>query len=70
MEFRVEPEDPHLVEYLSFVKDLVGRDFRPLAVVRVETINSEPASRSPYKPAFLDFGFREDFKRLTYHGTV
>jgi len=66
VELRVPPDAPRLLEYLAFVKALTGRDARPLNAVHVQTINGELAPASPYKARFLEAGFVEDFKRLTY----
>ena len=63
---RVPPDAPRLVEYLSFVKVLTGRDARPMTSFRVETINGEPAPASPYKGRLLEAGFVEEYRRLTY----
>jgi ATP-dependent Lhr-like helicase len=66
LELRVPPDAPRLVEYLSFVKVLTGRDARPMTSFRVETINGEPAPASPYKGRLLEAGFVEEYRRLTY----
>ncbi len=66
LDARVPADAPRFAEYLSFVKVLTGRDARPMNAVHVETINGEPAPSSPYKGRFLEAGFTEDFKRLTY----
>jgi ATP-dependent Lhr-like helicase len=68
LEFRVPPEEVRIPDYLAFVSNLVNRDARPLSAVHVETINGEPAGSSPYKGLLISFGFKEDFKRLTYRG--
>jgi hypothetical protein len=70
LEFRVPPESPRIPEYLSFVKVLTGREWRPMSAVRVETINSEPVGKSPYKERLLEFGFVEDYRRLTYRARI
>jgi ATP-dependent Lhr-like helicase len=66
LEMRVPPEDPRLVEYLSFVKILTGRDARPMSAVHVETINGVPALSSDYKGRLLEAGFVEGYRRLSY----
>ncbi len=68
LEFRVPPEEVRIPDYFAFVSSLVNRDARPLSAVHVETINGEPAGASPYKGLLISFGFKEDFKRLTYRG--
>lgn len=51
-------QEPRMAEYLAFFKDLLHRDFNPLARVVVETINGEPALRSPFAAALKQAGFR------------
>jgi ATP-dependent Lhr-like helicase len=58
LDIRVPPDDAHLREYFTFFKDLLGRDFRPLAKISVEEINGEPALKSAYAGALREFGFR------------
>jgi ATP-dependent Lhr-like helicase len=70
LEFRVPPESPRIPDYLSFVKVLTGREWRPMSAVRVETINKEPAGMSPYKDRLIEFGFVEDYRRLTYRARI
>ena len=48
LEIRVEPEHPHLMDYLGFMKVLLTRQFRPLKLIELESINGEPAPASPY----------------------
>ena len=66
IDLRVPPDAPRLGDYLGFIRTLTGRDARPLASLHVETINGEPAPSSPYKERFLQAGFVEDFRRLTF----
>jgi hypothetical protein len=68
LEFRVPPDSPAIPRYLEFVKVLAGREAALLAAVRVETVHGEQATRSPYAPALLAFGFVADYRRLTYRG--
>jgi ATP-dependent Lhr-like helicase len=70
LELRVPPESPQLPEYLAFVKVLTGREWRPMSAVRVETINGVPVGTSPYKERLIEFGFVEDYRRLTYRARV
>jgi ATP-dependent helicase Lhr and Lhr-like helicase len=70
LEFRVPPDAQRIPDYLSFIKALTGREWHPMSAVRVETINGEPAGRSPYKDRLVDFGFVEDYRRLTYRARV
>jgi ATP-dependent Lhr-like helicase len=62
--FNVEPEHPHIPEYLEFFKILVGREFQPLKYISVETVNEEPVLNSPYKQPMRDFGFQRDYKSM------
>jgi len=66
LEFRVPPASPRIPDYLLFVRTLTGREERPLPAVRVETINGEPAGKSRYRDRLVEFGFVEDYRRLTY----
>ena len=50
LDIRVDPEHPHLVDYLGFLKVLLTRQFNPLKLVEVATINDQPAPNSPYAP--------------------
>ncbi len=70
LEIRVPPESPRLLEYLAFVKVLTGREWRPMSAVRVETINDMPVGSSPYKERLIEFGFVEDYRRLTFRASV
>jgi ATP-dependent Lhr-like helicase len=68
LELRVPPDAPRLSDYLSCIKNLTGRDARPMSAVHVETINGEPALSSPYKNCLLAAGFVEGYRRLSYAG--
>jgi ATP-dependent Lhr-like helicase len=63
---RVRPDASRFTEYLSFMRILTSRDARPMSAVHVETINGEPALSSPYKNRFIEAGFIEDYRRLSY----
>jgi ATP-dependent Lhr-like helicase len=54
LEIRVAPDHPHMKAYLQFLKVLLTRGFDPLKAIDVETINSEPAPRSPYAPVIVE----------------
>ncbi len=49
--FNVPPDDPHLAEYLGFLRHLLTRQFQPLHRINVKTINGDPAAQSPYLTA-------------------
>lgn len=55
LEFRTAPEDPVNPELLAPLRVALTRAFDPLRAIEVETINGEPASRSPYLAAFAGF---------------
>ena len=54
----MDPSDPNLAGYLTLFKDLLSREFNPIRRVSVETINGEPALRSPFAETLKQFGFR------------
>ena len=60
----VQPDDPHLHEYLSFFRVLLTREFNPRKQILVERINGIPAGQSPYRKALREFGFQESYKGL------
>ncbi len=66
LEFRVPPEEPRIPEYMGFVRTLTGRDREPLPAVHVLTVNGQPVGTSPYRPALMEAGFVDDYKRLSY----
>jgi ATP-dependent Lhr-like helicase len=68
LDFRIPADDPMIPRCLEFVRVLTEREAAPLRSVHVETVNGEPAARSPYAPAMLAFGFVADYKRLTFRG--
>ncbi len=53
-----EPLDARLTDYFSLFKDLLNREFNPIQKINVESINGEPALRSPFAEALKRFGFR------------
>jgi len=58
------PDDTGLTDYLAFFKTLLGREFNPVRIITVETINGEPALESPYAAALKAFGFTGYHKGL------
>jgi ATP-dependent Lhr-like helicase len=66
LEFRVPADCPGIPRYLGFVRALVGRESSPMSALHVDTVNGEPAARSPYAPALLGWGFAADYRRLTF----
>ena len=64
VQLRVPPEDSSLHEYLRVFSDLLSRDVAPRRTVRVENINGLEARQSPYKEAFLKYGFIDEYRGL------
>lgn len=61
LEIRLAPDHPRLPEALRFLKVMLTRPFQPLPSIEVETINGEPAAKSPYVPILRDlFGTTVD----------
>jgi ATP-dependent Lhr-like helicase len=58
LDILVQPDDARIAEYFVLFKDLLTREFNPLQKVVIETINGEPAIRSPYAEALKKVGFR------------
>jgi ATP-dependent Lhr-like helicase len=58
LEIMAQPADEHLAEFFTLFKDLLTREFNPLQKISIETINGEPAIKSPYAEALKKFGFR------------
>jgi len=48
LEFRLPPGDPDLGSCLEFLHVMMTRKFQPLRRIVIESINDEPAGRSPY----------------------
>jgi ATP-dependent Lhr-like helicase len=64
LEIYAGPEDVDLPAYYSLFNELLAREFNPLKVIKVETINEKPAVKSEYKESLLEYGFMEDYKAL------
>jgi ATP-dependent Lhr-like helicase len=64
LEFRTGPDDASISEYLSFFKDLLGRQFNPLRAICVETVNGQAVLDSSFRPALEEFGFVMDYRGL------
>lgn len=60
----VPPDDPELPKYLKVFKVQLTRRFNPLKRIKVETVNEKSAVESPYKDAFMAFGFTTDYLSL------
>jgi ATP-dependent Lhr-like helicase len=68
VELRVGPQDSSLPRYLGLFGALLERDVAPAKSVRVQRINGSVARESPYKDAFLEFGFLEEYRGLVLRG--
>lgn len=55
LEIAVAPGDPVARELLAPFRNALTRAFDPAKAIDVETINGEPAARSPHLDAFADF---------------
>jgi ATP-dependent Lhr-like helicase len=64
LELRIVADHPSLQRYLGLFADHLTREAAPRTSIRVERINELPARASPYKQAFLDYGFVEEYKGL------
>ena len=64
LEFLVPPDDPHILDYLTFFKILLTREFSPEKIITVETINKKPALESEYAGPLMAFGFSRYYKGL------
>lgn len=64
LDIKVRPHHPNISEYLSFFRELLGREFNPLKRISVERINGDAAGSSPYAAALKQFGFQEQYKGL------
>ncbi|RJQ49820.1 MAG: DEAD/DEAH box helicase [Desulfobacteraceae bacterium] len=64
LDIRVEPDHPLLPEYYAFFKVLLSRGFNPRHFVMIETVNGEPAVKSPYAESLRRFGFSGAYKGL------
>ncbi len=69
--FRVPERDPHLQEYLGFLRNLLTRRFQPVRRVLIETINGEKAARSPYVDALrTSFDVSVDYKNVVLYRSL
>jgi hypothetical protein len=58
--------DADLSACLVFLHHLLNRRFQPRRHLTVETINDQPATESPYLPAFMNaFDVVRDIKSIT-----
>ncbi|MEJ2110601.1 MAG: ATP-dependent helicase, partial [Acidobacteriota bacterium] len=64
LDFRIDPGHTRMPETLAVFKTLLERDFNPRKRIIVETINNEPAVKSPYSEDLLKFGFIQNADQL------
>ena len=62
LEIHEPPDSIHLSRYYQLFKDLVNREFNPVRSVRIEEINDQKATGSPYGASLKAFGFSSDYK--------
>ncbi|MBN2238644.1 MAG: DEAD/DEAH box helicase [Dehalococcoidales bacterium] len=66
--FTVDPDDPHLPEYLGLLRHLSTRQFQPVNPLVIETINDEKAIRSPYLDVLRTvFQVQRDYSKVTLY---
>jgi len=66
LDIRVPPGDPHIERYFAFLQNALARAVAPLRSVSVETINGEPAPKSPYLSGLREwFDASADWKKVT-----
>jgi ATP-dependent Lhr-like helicase len=70
VELLVSPADSALPEYLRVFTTLLNRDVAPRKSIRVEQINAVAARESPYKEAFADYGFLEEYRGLILRAVI
>ncbi|OPZ22858.1 MAG: hypothetical protein BWZ10_00202 [candidate division BRC1 bacterium ADurb.BinA364] len=68
LEIHAEPGDPRMPEFLAPLSHMLERSFRPETRIVVETINGEPAPRSPYLDDLRRaFDAAADYKAVTLY---
>ena len=69
--FHVPASDPDLITYLGVLRHLVYRKSNPVKQLTIETINDEPATRSPYLDAIgTAFDINHDHRAVYIERTV
>jgi len=61
LDFFLDEQAPETLESLDFFKQLLGREFKPLKSIKVETVNGQPVSESPYREVLKQAGFRDNY---------
>ena len=71
LEFHLPPDDPDLPTCFEFLDVMMTRKFQPLRRIVVESINGEPAGRSPYLAALRSrFEVSAAFRKVTLYPRV
>jgi ATP-dependent Lhr-like helicase len=71
IDFHIAPDDPDLSTCLGFLHHLLNRRVQPRRHLTVETINSLPATESPYLPLFVEaFDVVRDPGSMTLYSRV
>jgi ATP-dependent helicase Lhr and Lhr-like helicase len=66
--FHIPPDDPDLQNTLLFMQTAMTRSFQPHRRIVIETINGEPAGRSPYLAAFrAAFDVTAGYRKVTLY---
>ncbi|MDC7234983.1 MAG: DEAD/DEAH box helicase, partial [Spirochaetales bacterium] len=70
LDFFTEPGEPEALKALEFFRTLLSRECSPLKSIRVETVNGQPVSESPYRDVLKQAGFRDNYKTFILSGIV
>ncbi len=66
--FQVPASDPQIQSYLGVLRHLMARQFQPRRQITVETINAEPAARSPFVDALkISFDVLVEHKKVVLY---
>jgi ATP-dependent Lhr-like helicase len=66
--FHVPATDPNIQSYLGVLRHLMSRQFQPRKQITVETINAEPAARSPFVDALkISFDVLMEHKKVVLY---
>ncbi|MBN2737286.1 MAG: DEAD/DEAH box helicase [Spirochaetales bacterium] len=66
--FALPAEDPRLLELKGFFEFLLTRDYKALSTVKINLINDEPLSQSPYLKMLGQLGFIKERLMLVLRG--
>ena len=66
--FHVAASDPEIQSYLGVLRHLMSRQFQPRRQITVETINAEPAAKSPFVDALkISFDVLQEHKKVVLY---